>query len=63
MLKRFCNKCNKEITSGQSYCSIKVSHIIKDPVIGEFTISDKDLELDMCEDCFNSIMEIKEADK
>lgn len=60
MLKRFCNKCNKEISENESYYSITMNHVGKDPVVGAFDISDKAIAMDMCEECFNSIMSRKE---
>ena len=64
MLKRFCNKCNREISENESYYNITMNHVGKDPVAGAFDISDKAIAMDMCEDCFSMVIgNVKEAEK
>ena len=60
MIRRFCNVCNKEIAENESYYGITMNHVGKDPVVGTFDISDKEVIMDMCEDCFESIINRKE---
>ena len=61
MLKRFCNKCNREIFENESYYSITMNHVGKDPIVGEFDISDKAIAMDMCEECFKKLIKNEES--
>ena len=62
MLKRFCNQCNREIPGNDVFYILKIQksegHTIKNMSVTE-TVG----EIDMCTDCFKSLIKKVEADK
>lgn len=63
MLRRICNKCEREIPDGESYYSLTLNHIGKDPVLKAVDISYKTIAMDMCEECFEKMMKKEEIDE
>ena len=57
MLKRYCNKCTKEIPEGSTYYNIDINRIGPDITGLGFEVSIKEIKMDICEDCFKNMIE------